>query len=146
MEFRKDTSAGYLTNLMARLFAAELGARIRPLGITTGQFPILLELWEEDGLTQRELVRRVEIEQATMASTLARMERDGLIERRPDPRDARSQRIRLTPKAATLEAPAKDAALAVNEAALADVPQGERQRFVSTMRQVVASLRAGRGG
>ena len=47
-----------------------------------GQFAVLLELWAGDGLTQKELVERLDVEQATMANTLARMVRDGLVERR----------------------------------------------------------------
>lgn len=79
MQFTKTQSAGYLINHIARVFARGLAARIRPLGLTTGTFPALLALWETDGLTQKQLVERLDIEQATMANTLARMERDGLI-------------------------------------------------------------------
>lgn len=46
-------------------------------------------LFEQDGLTQRELCERVRIEQSTMADTLQRRERDTLIRREPDPADGR---------------------------------------------------------
>ncbi len=52
MTFSKDQSAGYLINHLARIFARRLSARIKPLGLTPGTFPALLELWEKDGLTQ----------------------------------------------------------------------------------------------
>ena len=93
MDFDKSQSPGYLINHVARLFARGLAARIKPLGITIGTFPVLLELWEEDGLTQKQLVERLDIEQATMANTLSRMERDGLIVRKKDEADGRVQRI-----------------------------------------------------
>ena len=99
MEFSKARSAGYLINHIARIFARGLTERIRPLGLTTGTFPALLELWETDGLTQKQLVERLDIEQATMANTLARMERDGLILRKKDLSDGRVQRIWLTEQA-----------------------------------------------
>jgi len=92
MSFSKDDSAGYLANHLARLFARELQLRIKPLGLSTGTFPALLVLWEGDGLTQRELIEHLDIEQPTMANTLARMERDGLIERRKDPADLAANR------------------------------------------------------
>ena len=57
MRFSKDTSAGYLVNDLARRFAAALQARIKPLGLSTGVFPVMVQLWEDDGLTQTELVR-----------------------------------------------------------------------------------------
>ena len=59
MSFSKDDSAGYLANHMARLFERGLAARIRPLGLTTGTFPALLELWENDGLTQKQLAAQL---------------------------------------------------------------------------------------
>lgn len=142
MNFVTEQSAGYLANHMARLFARGLQARIRPLGLTTGTFPALLELWERDGLTQKELVDRLDIEQATMANTLARMERDGLVVRRKDPGDGRVQRVWLTEKARDLRAPALAAAMAENEAALALLSQAEREQFLTLMRKVIAAKRS----
>ena len=141
MSFR-DESAGFLVNHMARLFANALHARIRPLGIAPAQFMTLLELWEGDGLTQRDLVYRLDVEQATMANTLGRMERDGLIVRRASPSDARSQTIHLTKKALALREPAISAAMDVNAAALADLSDDDRARFLAMMRQAIATLSA----
>ena len=141
MSFR-DESAGFLVNHMARLFANALHARIRPLGIAPAQFMTLLELWEGDGLTQRDLVHRLDVEQATMANTLGRMERDGLIVRRASPSDARSQTIHLTKKALALREPAISAAMDVNAAALADLSDDDRARFLAMMRQAIATLSA----
>lgn len=86
-EVFKTESAGYLMNHIARQFAILLGKGLKPLGIAPAQFPILLELWQKDGLSQQELVERADLKQATIANTLARMERDGLITREPNPDD-----------------------------------------------------------
>ncbi|MEW5424710.1 MarR family winged helix-turn-helix transcriptional regulator [Amorphus sp. 3PC139-8] len=142
MDFDKWTSAGYLANHMARLFAQGIHARIRPLGLSPGNFPALLELWVNDGLTQKELTERLSIEQATMANTLARMERDGLIRRTPHPADGRSQQIWLTAKAKALEAPAIEAAKAQNNLALARLDPAERAQFVAMMTTVIETMRA----
>ncbi len=83
MAFEKNSSAGYLANHMARLFAAGLQRRIKPLGLATGQFPALVALWQKEGQTQKDLVAALDIEQATLANTLSRMERDGLVIRKP---------------------------------------------------------------
>ena len=143
MTFDKWTSAGYLANHMARLFAHGLQARIRPLGLTTGTFPALLELWEEDGLTQKELVERLDIEQATMANTLRRMERDGLVRRHPHPVDGRARQVWLTPKARSLRDHALEAANAQNEAALAELAAHERHLFIQLMARTIDTMRPG---
>lgn len=142
MEFKKQESAGYLVNHMARLFARELAKRIAPLGLSPGQFPILLELWERDGVTQKNLVDRLDVEQATMANTLARMERDGLITRKSDPNDSRSRLIRLTARAKALEMPAKQAANAVNQMALGGFDKEESAKFLSLVSDMIARLGA----
>lgn len=145
MHFDKNRSAGYLINHMARLFARELQARIAPLGLSTGTFPALLVLWEKEGLTQRELVAALDIEQATMANTLTRMERDGLIVRKGDAADGRVQRIWLTPHARALRDPAVTAANTVNEAALGPLSKAEREAFIDMMSRIIATRGTGRG-
>ena len=140
MDFVKEQSAGYLVNHLARLFARGLQERIRPLGLTTGTFPALLELWEREGLTQKQLVQRLDIEQATMANTLARMERDGLVVRKKDPADGRAQRIWLTGKARALRSPAIGAALEVNAGAMDGLSQAERRQFIALAGKLIAGL------
>ncbi|MBZ4022803.1 MarR family transcriptional regulator [Rhodobacter sp. TJ_12] len=138
--FDKSVSAGFLANLMARLFENRLAAAIRPLGLAPAQFMTLLELWAEEGLTQAELVARLAVEQATMAGTLARMERDGLIERRPHPNDRRAQTLHLTERARALQGPATEAAQAVNARALAGLDPAEQAHFLDLMRGVIGRL------
>ncbi|MCX2723479.1 MarR family winged helix-turn-helix transcriptional regulator [Roseibium salinum] len=142
MKFDRETSAGYLVNHMARLFARQLERRIKPHGIALGAFPALLYLWEKDGLTQKELVDRLDIEQPTMAATLSRMERDGLITRRRGEGDARVQYVHLTDRARQLRDIALGEAVAVNELALADLDETERQQFLDLTSKVLATLSA----
>ena len=140
MKFDHKSSAGYLANHMARLFFEELRKRIHHLGIVPGQFPALLALWVEDGQTQRELVEKLDIEQATMANTLNRMERDGLITREDHPSDGRAKVIRLTPKALGIRNDAYAAATSVNEQALTDLTPDERKQFIDFMQRTIRAL------
>ncbi|MGD9862173.1 MAG: MarR family winged helix-turn-helix transcriptional regulator [Pseudodonghicola sp.] len=143
-KFEKDGSAGYLANHMARLFFAGLARRIRPLGLAPAQFMVLLELWQEDGLSQAELIARLDVEQATMANTLARMERDGLILRRPSPTDGRARLAHLTDRARALREPAVAAAQAQNARALAGLGPEETRQFIAMMKKVIASMQKDR--
>lgn len=143
MKFEKENSAGYLVNHTARLFAAGLQERITPLGITIGQFPILLELWVKDGVTQRELLQKLTLEQATLANTLNRMERDGLIVRKKHPSDARSQQIWLTAKGQATRESAYQAANDQNEQSLAPLSIEEREQFMELMRRIISAGNCG---
>ncbi len=141
MAFNKTTSAGYQANHMARLFAQGLHRRIQPLGLAPAQFMTLLELWEEDGLTQKQLIERLNVEQATMANTLRRMERDGLIVRRPHPDDGRAHQAWLTSTAHALREAATAAAQAQNTFALSDLSEEETVTLLALMRRVIRTMR-----
>lgn len=141
MEFQREKSAGYLANHMARLFAAHLAEALAPLGLAPAQFMTLLELWEEPGLTQAELGQRLDVEQPTMAATLARMERDGLVTREAHEGDRRARRVMPSERAWALEAPAKAAAAGVNGRALAGLSEAERGALIEAMAGVIAALR-----
>jgi len=142
----RATSAGFLANQMARLFAHALAEELTPLKLAPAQFMALLELWEREGLTQKDLVLRLDVEQATMASTLNRMERDGLILRRPHPEDSRAQLIFLTPQAKNLKEQATAAARKVNAVALKDLDQEEKECLIALMPRVIRSLQKRREG
>jgi DNA-binding MarR family transcriptional regulator len=133
--FRQE-SLGYQVNHLARLLAQALGARIAATGVVPGQFAQLLALFEQDGLTQRELCDRVRIEQPTMAKTLSRMQRDGLVTCRPDSVDRRRIRVGLTGHARALEPQLMAAARAVNAAAT----QGLTDDEVATYQRLTATL------
>ncbi len=141
MSFDHTTSAGYLLNYLARLFHEELRKRIEPLEIVPGQFPALLLLWQNDGQTQKELVDKLDLEQATMANTLSRMERDGLIVRKVHPTDGRAKIICLSEKAQAIQQEAYKAASEVNDVALADFSEDERARFLQYLQRIIATLK-----
>jgi len=143
MAFNRMESATYLASLLAKSFSRALQERGQKLGFAPGQFPILLELWAEDGLTQKQLLDRLDVEQATLANTLARMERDGLILRRKHPTDKRSQQIFLSDRGREIEAAAKEAATAAEQSLLSGFRLFEKELMLEYMRMVLANSARG---
>lgn len=140
MEFDKSKSAGYLANHMARLFAGGLQKRIAPLGLVPAQYMVLLQLWDGGTLTQRDLTELLDVEQATMANTLSRMERDGLITRQPSPTDKRAKVIVLTQRAHDLREKAQGMGHAQNATALSGLSKTEQDQLISLMRRVIDTM------
>lgn len=140
--FARHRSLGYQVNHLARLLARSIRARIEPLGVVPGQFAQLLALYEEDGLTQAELCDRVRIDQSTMAHTLKRMERDGLVSRTRDAADRRRSRVYLAPRALDIQGSLVSAAGQVNALALQGVPSQEHERLLDTLAHLIANLEA----
>lgn len=92
---------GHLISLAARGFTRLSEARLKPLGFGVGHLPVLVALQDGQASSQSELARFARIEQPSMAQMLTRMERDGLIQRTPDPLDKRSSQVNLTESART---------------------------------------------
>jgi DNA-binding MarR family transcriptional regulator len=141
MGFERSDSALYLTSQLAKGLSRALQKRATALGFSPGQFPVLLALWHEDGLTQRQLLDRMEVEQATLANTLSRMERDGLILRRPHPSDRRAQIISLSDRGRELEQMAIEAAAQADDEIFAGFRRFERELLLEYMRMAIANAR-----
>jgi DNA-binding MarR family transcriptional regulator len=137
---RPASSLGYQVNRLARLFEAALRNRIAAYGVVPGQFPALLALYERDRQTQRELCEVADVDQSTMAKTLARMRRDGLIRDEPDPADARRIRYQLTPRARALEADLAAAGHEVIAVATRSIPAARLAAFEQALDEMAANL------
>lgn len=135
-----EDSTAYLASVAARLFSRALHERLDRHGVSVAQWSMLLFLWEEDGLTQKDLSRRQQIEEPTAARTLDRMERDGLIERVRDQHDRRRIHIHLTERGQELCDDLVPAALEVNALATHGLSEDDKQRMNSLLSYVIARL------
>ena len=140
MKFVREQSSGYLTNWAARLFARAIDRRLGKLGLSSGYMPVFFALAGGEALSQTALANLAAVEQPTMAATLKRMERDGLIARSPDPADGRSALVSLTPLAREKLRGVQAAGHAVNEQAMAPLSPKEREQYLGLLRRVIAAL------
>jgi len=138
MSYVRETSAGYLTNWAARLFARAIERRLA--GGNSGPMPVFFALQGGGAMTQKELAQLAAVEQPTMANTLNRMERDGLVQRTPDPNDRRSARVSLTPLGLERAKAAFVSAIEVNGVATDALRPEEREVFYDMMRRIIAAL------
>lgn len=102
----------------SQLLVKKANELLKSHGITHAYTHFLMELYEQDGLTQSEMHKRIGIEQPTAVRTLDRMERDGLIIRNPSSTDRRAISINLTDKARQYQKIIEQCALELNHIAL----------------------------
>lgn len=133
---------GHYFSRIARALTRIGDARLRPLGFATAQLPVLAALKDGKAMSQIELARWAKVEQPSMAQMLARMEREGMIERRPDPRDRRASLVSLTGQAQA-RLPAGRAVLRQGNA---DMTRGlssdDVAMLVSLLQRVLANVEA----
>ncbi|GBQ29900.1 MarR family winged helix-turn-helix transcriptional regulator [Gluconacetobacter sacchari] len=134
-------SMGYLVNRCARVLTQTLARALAPLDLAVAQFMVLQQLWVAEDLTQRDLVERLDIEQATMGNTLGRMERDGLITRRPHPTDGRAQIIVPSERAMRLKDQALEAAASVNDLASSQLSMTRQKQLKAMLEGIILEVR-----
>jgi len=98
MHFFERDSLSFLFGHVIRAFHHRSRVILGKLGLYQGQPPILFMLWQQDGRPQKEFAEKLGISPATITVMLKRMEKAGLLERRPDPSDLRVSRVHLTDK------------------------------------------------
>ena len=136
IDFSLGGSLGYLVRDANRAFQRLLERRISPHGVTRGQWYFLRVLWEEDGLSQRELSARVGMMEPTTVIALRGMEKAGLIRRvrstddrrdHPGPSDAEGA-------AAARPAPANFAGRQRSGPPRASIPAQRSPSFAASLR------------
>src|SRR5690348_271287 len=129
IDFSLGGSLGYLVRDANRAFQRLLERRIAPHGVTRGQWYFLRVLWEEDGLSQRELSARVGMMEPTTVIALRGMEKAGLVRRTRSADDKRVTRVCLTPKARRLRDRLLKLSQSVNDQGADGIDAAELVRF-----------------
>ena len=131
-------SVGYLIRSSSRLILAKLQAMLEPHGITLGQYFILRELWENEGITQRELSGRVSIQEPSTVAALDALEKRDLVTRVRSKQDRRKMHIYLTARGRGLRAELLGYAAQIINGATENFAPGE----VETLRALLGRLKA----
>jgi DNA-binding MarR family transcriptional regulator len=133
---------GFLVKDVARLYSRNFERHAAELNLTLPQCKILGYLQRNQGISQARLAELTDTNPMTMARLLARMENDGLVQRRPDPRDGRAHCLHLSPQAV----PVLEEIWRVSDRSRAETLQGlsalERHQLMALLRQVHANLDA----
>ncbi len=113
---------------------------ISPFGINLGQWLFLKTLWSEDGLTQRELSRRVGMMEPTTVTALNIMEQRNLINRIRNTGDKRKINVFLTDKAKALETQLLKIAGDLEETSVRGIQGDALETMLTTMRKILTNL------
>ncbi|GEM_PF-415561 len=137
VHFDSETSVGYLLRDTYRAFTKILQARISAHGVTIGQWYFLRVLWDEDGLTQRELSLRVGMMEPTTVTALNGMEKRGYVRRVRNTEDKRKVNIYLTETGQALRNVLLPQAIDVNIRSVAGVSPDD----VETVRRTLHAMK-----
>ncbi len=119
--------------LLHERFAAAGFPEVRP-----AYGSLLIPLFEEDGLRQGELGRRSRLSKQTMTTMTRLLEREGLVERRPDPSDARATLVFLTARARAFQPVAEAAVKELDKLAATALGQQSTSDLRAALQRLLA--------
>ena len=138
--FDHKETLGFLSAQLARQLANRLREALIPLGLLPAQFTALAEIAKSEGLTQKDLVERLDLEQPGVARTLGGLEAMGWIERRGLGK-GRAQGLYLTERARAALPRAEEIASGIDHHALASLTRTERALLLDQIQELAAANR-----
>ncbi len=127
----------------ARLVTERLDPHFRARRLTPSTFSALLVLAEAgEPLAPKEIGRRMLVPAQTLTSVLDGLERRGLLQRSPNPRDRRSVLVSLTEEGREALLGAAGAVVPEEVALLRAVPRADQQALLALLRSVQAACGA----
>jgi DNA-binding MarR family transcriptional regulator len=99
---RESRRFGFLLKDVTRLYVQRFEQHAAALGLTIAQCKALMRLADGEGVSQARLAELTDLDPMTLVRILDRMESEGWLERRRDPRDRRVRCLYLTGEAKPL--------------------------------------------
>ena len=135
-----DHHIGFLVTDISRLITTEYNRIMKPLGLTRAQWRVIVYLHREDGLTQSELARLLDVGKVSIGGLMDRLEESGWVERRADPKDRRNNRIYLTAKGFDIEADMIKTGAKLTNQTLRNLDDDEKEHLMDLLEAVKNNL------
>ena len=121
---------------------AVMDAMLRPYDLGSTQWYVLYQLAHEGPTGQRELVRQLEIERATLSGIVSTLVRKGFVEQLPHPTDQRQRVLSISPAGQKLWDALPDPIALIHEVAFSDVDAAQTEAALAVLREATARLEA----
>jgi MarR family transcriptional regulator for hemolysin len=123
IRLKESRRFGFLLKDVTRLYVQRFEQHAAALGLTLAQCKALMRLADCEGVSQVRLAELTDLDPMTLVRILDRMEAEGWLERRRDPRDRRVRCLYLTAKAKPLLDDIRGLIDATWEEAFAGIPK-----------------------
>lgn len=142
-KFDYENSFGFViysaSKMMQKAFDLELRNKT---GINLVQSKVIFALNMQSGPTQRELADKIGVESPTLVPIIDKMEQDGYVKRKHDPKDRRIKRIYATAKADSLWDSMMECAAQIRKTAIQDLSEREIKSALGVVKKMTENLAA----
>jgi DNA-binding MarR family transcriptional regulator len=134
----RDTCLCLHVQRAARALARRFDDALRPLGLTNGQFSLLMSLNRPEPAGMGGVAALLAMDRTTLTAALKPLVRRGLVAVAPDPGDRRGRLLTLTPEGQRLLSRAVPVWTRHHAAVEAALPDGEAGRLIGNLRALSA--------
>lgn len=110
-----------------RHIKSHIGKELLPYNLGSGQYIFLMHLYKFDGINQEELSNLLNIDKATTARAIKKLEENGYVIRKQNPNDKRAYKIYLTEQAIKLKPIIKKTIINTNEVIETDISDDDKE-------------------
>lgn len=137
----KDNVLSYMIFQVAKTHRGLAGELLRPTGLYPGQEILLMQLWDNDGQTQSELIARMGLDASTVTKMVQRLEAEGHITRIQSEADRRAFIVSLSPSGKKLRAKVEKMWADLNEATVKNLSKADEKLLAELLQKAYSGLR-----
>lgn len=116
------------------------GQRLQEIGVTRIQWIALYYLGTGEELSQRDLAKRMNVMDSSVGRLMDRMQRDGMVERKPSKKDRRVHNIVLTEKGLKYREQLMPMGQVFNDELVKDISSEDLMIFDRVLKQMVENV------
>ena len=133
-------NVNYLINRMITARQVFLNSRLKPLGLSSSLFSFLVEIIQEENLSQKELSRRLQVDPALATRNIRKLTELGYVEKYEDPTDRRLNYIRLAPGGREISKQIMDLNLDWFRLVSGNLDPDEIERTVNVFKKIIINV------
>jgi DNA-binding MarR family transcriptional regulator len=133
----KHHSIGRLTSHITHITHLYLTTHLQKYHISSGQLPLLMRLYHQDGIHQEQLAHDLLIDKTTCTRQITKLVEAGLITKENDPTDKRANKIYLTDKAHTIKKDVRNILRTWRNILLQDFTTEDQHQFLTYLQRTI---------
>ncbi|HEX8249365.1 MAG TPA: MarR family transcriptional regulator [Pyrinomonadaceae bacterium] len=129
-------SLSFLLTQITNIYRINLEKLMCEVSVHAGQVFVLNSLWENDGQSQADLVRNLQVSPPTINNMVVRMAEAGFVELKKCEKDARLMRVHLTEKGLQIKPKVEEQWLKLEESVFSELSEAERMMLSLLLKKI----------
>jgi DNA-binding MarR family transcriptional regulator len=134
---------GYLIYLIDHAFHMKRNEMLLKYGITSSQNKVLRCLWEEDGLSQSDILKQLSVRAPSLTKLVEQLEKKGMIDRKICAEDGRAKMVYLTESGRNLKGKSLEVVYYLEDKLFEGFKEDEKREAVGHLTRMLENIKEG---